>query len=278
MTNISDSDFEEMMARYHRAHAPEEPKSVAATAVKLPSFWIEDPELWFAQIECVFNNRIPKITQDGTKYNYVCEVLPSRVISKVRHIILSTAPEAEKYGLLKTQLMKSFGQKTVTKQAELLQMVSNPTMGDNLPSDILLMIRNLSDSSYKDVERAILLLHLPPAVRTALASSKAATNDLLADEANSIFLEHQAGARSKVRSIAAVESHQDNVPWIPDEPSDLKAAAVEPARARTIPPGCCPVHRRWGWKAFSCKGGSCPLKNEPLAKPPQRSGNGKAGR
>ena len=47
---------------------------MAATAVKLPSFWIEDPELWFAQIECVFNNRIPKITQDGTKYNYVCEV------------------------------------------------------------------------------------------------------------------------------------------------------------------------------------------------------------
>ena len=136
MTNITDSDFENMMARYHRAHAPlpEEPKSVAATAVKLPSFWIEDPELWFAQIECVFNNRIPKITQDGTKYNYVCEVLPSRVISKVRHIILSAAPEAEKYGLLKTQLMKSFGQKTVTKQAELLQMVSNPCLLYTSPS------------------------------------------------------------------------------------------------------------------------------------------------
>ena len=72
MANISDLDFEAMMARYNRAHMPpsEEPKSVAATAVNLPTFWIEDPELCFAQIECVFNNRIPKITQDSTKYNY----------------------------------------------------------------------------------------------------------------------------------------------------------------------------------------------------------------
>ena len=76
MTNISDEDFEAMMARYERTRAmplQEPPKTVAATAVKLPTFWIEDPELWFAQVECVFNNRQPKITQDATKYNYVCD-------------------------------------------------------------------------------------------------------------------------------------------------------------------------------------------------------------
>ena len=92
----------------------------------------------------------------------------------------------------------------MTKQAELLEMVSNPTMGDNIPSDILLMIRNLSNSSYKDVERAIFLLHLPPVVQTALASSKVATNDLLADEANSIFLEHKVGSCSRPRAVTAV--------------------------------------------------------------------------
>ena len=52
---------------------------------------------------------------------------------------------------LRAQLLKSFGQKSVTKQAELLEMVSIPTMGNNLPSDVLLMIRNLSGQSYKDV-------------------------------------------------------------------------------------------------------------------------------
>ena len=168
MANISDEDFEAMMVRYERTHTmplQDPPKTVAATIVKLPTFWIEDPELWFAQVECVFNNRQPKITQEATKYNYVCE-----------------------------------SQKSVTKQAELLEMVSNPTMGDNIPSDILLLIRNLSGSSYKDVERAIFLSHLPPAVRTVLASLKAETNDQLADEANAIFSEHKVGARGRART------------------------------------------------------------------------------
>ena len=99
---------------------------------------------------------------------------------------------------MKQQLLKSFGQKSVTKQAELLEMVANPSMGDNIPSDVLLMIRNLSNSSYKDVERPFFLLHLPPVVRTALASSKAATNNQLTDEANSIYLEHRVGVRSRL--------------------------------------------------------------------------------
>ena len=95
-------------------------------------------------------------------------MLPARVISKVRHLILSKVPESEKYVLMKAQLLKSFGQKSVTKQAELLDMVTNPSMGDNIPSDVLLRIRNLLASSYKDVEMAIFLLHLLPVVRTAL--------------------------------------------------------------------------------------------------------------
>ena len=80
--NISDKDFEQMMSHYQRKrplNADPEAKTVAATAVKLPAFWLEDPELWFAQVECAFKNRQPRITQEATKYNYVCEVLLSRV-------------------------------------------------------------------------------------------------------------------------------------------------------------------------------------------------------
>ena len=211
----------------------------------------------------MFNNRQPKISQDATKYNYVCEVLPAKVIAKVRYVILSEIPEVEKYVLLKDQLLKTFGRKCVMKQAELLEMVSNPLMGDNIPSDVLLMIRNLSGSSYKDV-------HLPPVVCMALASSKSASNDELADEANSIYLEHKVGARAKLRAVATVQRvDPEEVEWVPDQPSNVNS--VE----RPIPPGCCPVHKRWGWKAISCKGESCPLKGESLAMSPafRKSGN-----
>ena len=58
MINITDTDFGVLMDRYQRAHVKgaDEPKTVAAMAVKLPAFWVENPELWFAQVECVFNN------------------------------------------------------------------------------------------------------------------------------------------------------------------------------------------------------------------------------
>ena len=48
-------------------------------------------------------------------------------------------------------------------------------------------------------------VHLPPSVRTALASSKATTNDQLADEANTMFLELKVGARSRARVVASVK-------------------------------------------------------------------------
>ena len=67
MANFYDADFEALMQRYERTRQPDaEAKSVAATAVKLPVFWLEDSELWLAQVECVFNNRQPKITKDET--------------------------------------------------------------------------------------------------------------------------------------------------------------------------------------------------------------------
>ena len=43
--DLSDAAFEEMMLRYQRTRQDPEPKMVAATAIKLPNFWLEDPEL-----------------------------------------------------------------------------------------------------------------------------------------------------------------------------------------------------------------------------------------
>ena len=118
MTDITDDQFHQMMDRYQRTRPDnlqvgDQGFSVnAVNTIKLPAFWTEEPELWFAQIECSFSNHRPMITSDATKYSHVCEVLPPRVISTVKHIILSEVPEGEKYALLKAQLLKSFGQKS----------------------------------------------------------------------------------------------------------------------------------------------------------------------
>ena len=46
-----------------------------AISIKLPDFWLSDPELWFAQVEASFEAQ--KITQEQTKFIHVVRVLPA---------------------------------------------------------------------------------------------------------------------------------------------------------------------------------------------------------
>ena len=42
--------------------------TVNTTAVKLPSFWQGNPEVWFRQVESVFTTRNPAVTVQQTKF------------------------------------------------------------------------------------------------------------------------------------------------------------------------------------------------------------------
>ena len=57
-------------------------------------------------------------------------------------------------------------------------------LGDHKPSNLLMKICTLSGASYEALERAMFLNQLPPAVKTALANSKAANNEELGTEAD----------------------------------------------------------------------------------------------
>ena len=61
--------------------------TVNATAVKLPSFWSGNPEVWFKQVESVFSTRT--ITRQQTKFDYVIQALDNITADRVQAIILS---------------------------------------------------------------------------------------------------------------------------------------------------------------------------------------------
>jgi hypothetical protein len=56
-------------------------------AVRVPPFWPEEPEIWFAQIEGQF--AISGITSDATKFNYIISQLDNKYSREVKDIIIN---------------------------------------------------------------------------------------------------------------------------------------------------------------------------------------------
>ena len=55
---------------------------VAATAIKVMTFWTKEPEQWFQNLEGQFE--INRITVDSTKYYYVTQNLPQDIVCEVK--------------------------------------------------------------------------------------------------------------------------------------------------------------------------------------------------
>ena len=114
---------------------------------------------------------------------------------------------------------------------------------------------------------------MPTAIRTALASSKAATNDELAAEADTVLEQFQI-----LRESSAVPHAVATVAAVP-EIDAVHRPAQFPRSRQPLPPRrtskpLCFLHRKFGVFAHSCKApGSCPMRDQ--VSPAQ--GNGRAG-
>ena len=58
----------------------EEP--ITESAVKLPRFWLENPRMWFKQVEAQF--ALQKITADFRKYHHIVAVIDRDTVGHLR--------------------------------------------------------------------------------------------------------------------------------------------------------------------------------------------------
>ena len=152
---------------------------VNAVSVKLPDFWTDSPEVWFARVEAQFGNKA--ITQDETKYNYVVSALDNATAKEVQSV-LTRPPEDEKYVALKEALVKAFGKTQAQKDAELLGLCG---LGDMKPTALLRKMDSLN-SDPATIYRALFLSQLPTEVRSVLASHEITDLQELAQTADRI--------------------------------------------------------------------------------------------
>ena len=129
---MSPAQFEKLLATC-RPHTPEvaralpgpaateDSPTVGSVSVKLPTFWVHDPELWFIQTESVFNTRIPKVTRDATKFDHVVTALPPEALNSLVNVIRLPATVPDRYVQLKAALQLTYGKTQAQKLTELIE-------------------------------------------------------------------------------------------------------------------------------------------------------------
>jgi hypothetical protein len=140
------------------------PSEISRVAVKAPSFWERDPELWFLQVESQFINA--GITTDTTKFHIVVASLDSVVLSVVKDIV-KKPPANDTYIALKDRILKHYSQSETTR---LNLVLKDLQLGDKRPSHLLVEMRNLAENKLTDeVLKSLWLQRLPTRVQQILS-------------------------------------------------------------------------------------------------------------
>ncbi|GFX52833.1 retrovirus-related Pol polyprotein from transposon opus [Trichonephila clavipes] len=154
------------------------------TAVKIPPFNFNDPQLWFSTCERTFALGVPKaITDTFTKFNYIVSNLPPEAAAIVRDLIIT--PD-DPYGAIKAQLIQRTGE---SSQQEIRKLLTGEELGDRKPSELLRTMnrRAASHNVPKELMLKLFLQQLPTAVQTILASITPITVEKVAEVADRIL-------------------------------------------------------------------------------------------
>lgn len=139
-------------------------EAVQYKAIKLPQFWEEDPALWFAQIEAIFNTY--SIQSQNKRAQYVIGQLPYKILTQVAD--LTREPGPTPYQALRERLISAYSQ---SQERKILRLLEETQLGDLRPSQLLRQMQTLAGNATSlDVIRTIWLRALPTRVRGILAA------------------------------------------------------------------------------------------------------------
>ncbi|XP_018367051.1 PREDICTED: uncharacterized protein LOC108763704 [Trachymyrmex cornetzi] len=169
-------------SRDFRVRRGVEPTINATYAVRLPLFWRDNPQLWFAQVEAAFS--IGRISGDESKFRRVVLNLDQSTLPLVADIVTSP-PDKEKYDAIKGRLVSVLGETTATRIRRLL---ATHELGDDKPSIFLQRLRNLAEGQVSDqILKSIFMERLPENIRAILAISEVTDLSKLAAQADKVM-------------------------------------------------------------------------------------------
>ena len=185
------------------------PPTVAAVAIKLPSFWTRKAEIWFAQAEAQF--LIRGIVDETTKYAHVVTALDDDTAGRVIDILRS--PPKQPYSVLKDRLIKAFD---LSEQERAARILDTNGLGDNKPSELLDRMLELVPTGQTPgfLFKEVFLRQLPYDVRSHLAQQEFPDLRDLAKAADKQFLSSGHRIQSVKPTAASVKPTTDKICWI----------------------------------------------------------------
>ncbi|XP_076238660.1 uncharacterized protein LOC143181888 [Calliopsis andreniformis] len=249
---------EQRMANNNKGEV--QPAQVGRIA-KLPSFWREDPELWFSEMEATFS--IAQIIHDETTLSYVVDNADPVILPHIADVIRAP-PSQDKYKTIKTRILSAFAE---AEEVKLRRVLKGLVLGDLKPSHHLQRMRNAAGTQCSDaVLRSLFMEQLPEQTRAILAGNHGPnlTNvSLLADK----ILELQRHNLIMAASSSTTTGCTACGPAIAALSTKLETLSVElkrfrrrtPSRGRSRsrpreqPNSWCHFYRKFGAKAWSCR-------------------------
>ncbi|XP_077546323.1 uncharacterized protein LOC144158974 [Haemaphysalis longicornis] len=183
------------------ARAPTEAFPHAASwrvAVKLPPFWADSPEVWFAQVEAQFS--LARITQDRTRYDYVVAHLDARYANEVRDI-LANPPTDNLYEHLKTALIR----RLPLSEEQKIRQLQSAELAERKPSQLLRHLRALAGNMQVQDSflRSLWLQRLPPHAQAILQAQVKLPLDELAEIADRVVEASSPQLSPTIQAVAA---------------------------------------------------------------------------
>ena len=223
------------------------PIIVAATELKLPTFWTTNPEVWFLRAEAQFR----KITKQSSKFDKVILALDESTAARVLEMIRN--PPENPYDALKAKLLAKYDLSDYERAIKILDM---PALEDEKPSLLMDRMTSVIGSRHRAddcfIFRANFIRKLPEDIRAILAGERFDTCGDLATRADMIWLGRRASENTSSAICLATNGIDTNE--VSKKTNKPAASFSEFARKFELRPnGPCVFHAFYREKALKCK-------------------------
>lgn len=246
--------------------APEPEVNAVSLNTKIPEFWIEQPRLWFHQLEAILT---PQKISEENRYLILVAKLGKNELRQISDI-LNNPPAENKYLAVKTRLLQVYEE---SETQQLQQLLGELELGDQKPSQLLRRMRELAIKKLSDETLKILWLgRLPQTVRAVLTVCEVQEMDKLAQIADKVLDTTRANEVTEIKAqvpsaieklTRQVEMLQLEIAGLQREPrgrersfSRNRQASTSRNHRRAPQPGdqdyLCWYHFKFGQKARKC--------------------------